>query len=175
MKFFATPLIFGFSLTSLQAVVVIDNITAGSQGFASGASGPNAGGTGPFSSGAKNNETAFLVTTGPAGGQLTSLDLVISLADNDSPITATISTGATVPGGNNPVSLGSTTPTATSGITTITFNPAAPVPLASSSTYWIHFTVPSGAGWYSVLNSDAPVESLGWDLGNTYSKPAIGT
>ena len=174
MKLFASILFVAAIAPSAHAVVVIDNLVPGAQGFATGASGPAAGGVGPLFAGAKNNQTAFQFTTGPAGGDLVSMDLVISVADNASPVVATISTGTNVPGGINPVTLGTVTPTATAGITTINFAPASPVTLASNSTYWVHLTVPAGAGWYSILNSDAPVESLGWDLGNTWSKPAIG-
>jgi hypothetical protein len=174
VKPFATILFVAATIPCAHAVVVIDNLVPGSQGFATGTSGPAAGGVGPLFAGAKNNQTAFQFTTGPAGGDLTSMDLVISVADHASPVVATISTGPSVPGGTNPVALGSVTPAATSGITTINFAPTSPVTLASNSTYWVHLTVPAGAGWYSVLNSDAPIESLGWDLGNTWSKPAIG-
>lgn len=174
MNSFVSILFVAAAVPCAQAVVVIDNLVPGAQGFATGASGPAAGGVGPLFAGAKNNETALQFTTGPAGGDLVSMNLVISVADNASPVVATISTGTSVPGGTNPVALGSVIPTASSGITTINFTPVSPITLASNATYWVHLTVPTGAGWYSILNSDAPVETLGWDLGNTWSKPAIG-
>ncbi|MGJ8695541.1 MAG: choice-of-anchor R domain-containing protein [Verrucomicrobiaceae bacterium] len=162
------------SIASTHGAVVIDNIAVGTQSFATGISGPNAGGVGPIFAGSKNLESAFRFTTGPAGGDLTSLSLVISVADNTSPIVATISTGPNVPGGTNPTALGSVLPAAPSGITTISFVPGSGITLASNSEYWVHLTVPSGAGWYSMLNSNAPVESLGWDLDNSWNRPATG-
>ena len=155
-------------LTS-QAVVVIDNLANGTQGFSTGVSSPDR--TGIFAS--PNNQTALTVTTGPAGGTLTSIDLVIAVVDNTSPMIATMSTGASVPGGTNPVTIDTVAPTATSGITTITFSNAG-VPMAANTTYWFHFTVASGQGSYSIINTNSQNEFLGWDLGNTWNLPTIG-
>ena len=155
-------------LTS-SAVVVIDNLANGTQGFSTGVTSPDL--TGIFS--APNNQTAFTVTTGPAGGTLTSIDLVIAVANNDTPMIATISTGASVPGGTNPVTFDTVTPAASAGITTITFSNVG-VALDPSTTYWFHFTVASGQGSYSILNTNTPQEFAGWDLGNTWSLPTIG-
>jgi len=154
---------------SSQAVVVIDNIANGTQGFATGVSSPDR--TGIFAS--PNNQTALTVTTGPAGGTLTSIELVVAVVDNTSPMIATMSTGASVPGGTNPVTIDTVSPAATSGTTTITFNNAG-VAMAPNTTYWFHFTVASGQGSYSVLNTNSQNEFLGWDLGNTWSLPTIG-
>ena len=155
-------------LTS-QAVVVIDNLANGTQGFSTGVSSPDR--TGLFAS--PNNQTALTVTTGPAGGTLTSIDLVIGVVDNTSPMIATMSTGPSVPGGTNPVTVDTVTPAAASGITTITFSNVG-VAMAPNTTYWFHFTVASGQGSYSILNTNTPQEFLGWDLGNTWSLPTIG-
>lgn len=154
---------------SSKAVVVIDNIANGTQGFSTGVSSPDR--TGIFAS--PNNQTALTVTTGPAGGTLTSIDMVIAVVDNTSPIVATISTGASVPGGTNPVTFDTVTPAVASGITTITFSNVG-VALTPNTAYWFHFTVASGQGSYSILNTNTPQEFAGWDLGNTWSLPTIG-
>lgn len=156
----------------LSAAVVIDNLTAGTQGFSTGMTGPDANIGGFFQ--IPNNQSAFQFTTGGISDTLLTLEAVINVVDNSSPILATISTGASVPGGTNPQTIGNVAPVVGSGTTIVTFTPAAPIALAANTTYWVHFTVPTGEGYYSLLNSDAPVENQGWDLLNTWNLPTMG-
>ncbi|MEM9080393.1 MAG: choice-of-anchor R domain-containing protein [Verrucomicrobiota bacterium] len=157
--------------STLPAAVVIDNIAAGTQGFSTGVTGPTAG-FGIFT--IPDNQTAFTFTSGPVADTLLSLDVVINSADNSSPILATLSTGPNVPGGNNSVTIGSVTPATATGITTVTFSPTNGIALDPSTTYWIHFTVPSGSGNYTALHSNTPNESFGYALNNPWQLPTIG-
>ena len=161
-----TMICFLLAVTACRGAVVIDNLNSTTNGFSTGLTGPTAG-IPPFFS-IPNHQTAFSFTTGPAADGLVSVQVAITVANNSSAIAATLSTGSAVPGGGSPVSLGSVTPSATSGSTTITFTPGAAVPLAANTEYWVHLTVPAGGGYYGVLHAEGPAEALGFELGSSW-------
>jgi hypothetical protein len=150
------------------ATVVIDNLGAGTQGFASSLSGPSAsfGFFGTF----EDRQVAFSFVSGPAPVELTRLRFSINIGDvSTDPIQATLSTGGSVPGGINPITIGSAAPAAPTPVgQLLTIVPAAPIQLAANTSYWIHFTVPTGTAIYTINNSNAPVIEPGWTLGNTW-------
>lgn len=157
---------------SLHGAVVIDNLAAGNQGFSSGITGPTANIGGFFQ--VPDNQSAFRFTTGSISDTLLTLEAVINVVDNSTPILATLSTGPGVPGGTNPQTIDSVTPAATTGSAIVTFTPAGGIALDPNTTYWVHLTVPLGGGYYSLLNTDTPVENQGWDLLNTWQLPTTG-
>lgn len=153
----------------VSGAVVIDNLAAGSQGFAASISGPSAVGFlgFPFA----NREIAFSFTSGPDLVRLTQFDFMVNITSNASPIQVMLSTGSGVPGGNDPVLVGSAAPASTSPTTqTLTIVPAGSVFLQPGTLYWLHLTVPTGSGNYSFNNSNAPVVDPSWSLGNTWSR-----
>lgn len=157
------------------ATVVIDNLGAGTQGFAASLSGPNAsfGFFGTF----EDRQMAFSFVSGPAPVELTRLRFSINIGDVAvDPIQATLSTGGPVPGGINPITIGSAAPAAPTPVgQLLTIVPAAPIQLTANTSYWIHFTVPTGTAIYTINNSNAPVIEPGWSLGNTwYYAPDFG-
>lgn len=157
------------------ASVVIDNLSGGTQGFAASLSGPTAsfGIFGTF----EDRQVAFSFVSGPAPVELTQLRFSINMGDVAvDPIQATLSTGGPVPGGINPITIGSAAPAAPTPIgQLLTIVPAAPIRLAVNTSYWIHFTVPTGSAIYTINNSNAPVIEPGWSLGNTwYYAPDFG-
>jgi hypothetical protein len=165
MKVILSVIIAGIFSATCQSAVVIDNLFSTSNGFSTGLTGPVGRG---FLGPPRDSQTAFSFTTGSDADALVSLETYISVTDNNSPILATLSTGPNVPGGTNPISLGSVTPAATSGFTVITHTPASPIALAANTTYWIHYTVPSSNAWYGVLHADAPTTQLGYTLGTSW-------
>lgn len=157
------------------ATIAIDNLGAGTQGFAASLSGPTAsfGFFGTF----EDRQVAFSFVSGPAPVELTQLRFSINIGDvSIDPIQATLSTGGSVPGGINPITIGSAAPTAPTPVGQLmTIVPAAPIQLAANTSYWIHFTVPTGSAIYTINNSNAPVIEPGWSLGNTwYYAPDFG-
>jgi hypothetical protein len=153
----------------VSGAVVIDNLAAGSQGFAASISGPSAVGFlgFPFA----NREIAFSFTSGPDLVRLTQFDFMVNITSNASPIQVMLSTGSGVPGGNDPVLVGSAAPASTSPTTqTLTIVPAGSVFLQPGTLYWVHLTVPTGSGNYSFNNSNAPMVDPSWSLGNTWSR-----
>ncbi len=157
-----------------QAVVVIDNLAVGTQSFAASLSGPTAVSffSGPFN----DREVAFSFTTGPDASALTELAFVASMGNPlRDPIQLTLSTGATVPGGVDPVIIGSVTPATSPTTQILSVSPTIPLALDVNTLYWIHFTVPTGGAIYSTSNSNAPTAAPGWALGNTwFSTPSSG-
>lgn len=158
--------------TLCPAAVVIDNLNSTTNGFSTGLTGPSAG-IPPFFS-LPNHQTAFTFTTGADDDELVSVEIVITVVNNSSAISAMLSTGSSVPGGTNPISIASLTPTVSSGGTTLNFTAASPIALAANTTYWVHFTVPTGAGYYSVLHADSPTEQLGYSLGTSWQYSPLG-
>lgn len=157
------------------ATIAIDNLGAGTQGFAASLSGPTAsfGIFGTF----EDRQVAFSFVSGPAPVELTQLRFSINIGDvSIDPIQATLSTGGSVPGGINPITIGSAAPAAPTPVSQLmTIMPAAPIQLAANTSYWIHFTVPTGSAIYTINNSNAPVIEPGWSLGNTwYYAPDFG-
>lgn len=149
--------------------VVIDNLAAGTQGFAASLSGPTA--VGFFGFPFANREVAFSFTSGPDLVRLTQMDFVVNITSSASPIQLMLSTGSSVPGGNDPVLIGSVAPAGNSPTTqTLTVVPASAIFLQPGTLYWVHFTVPSGSGNYTFNNGNAPVVDPGWSLGNTWSR-----
>ncbi|MCU0795328.1 MAG: hypothetical protein MUF31_05255 [Akkermansiaceae bacterium] len=156
-----------------HGAVVIDNLNSTTNGFSTGLTGPTAG-IPPFFS-VPNRQTAFTFTTGSASDELASLEVAISVINNATAISATISTGPSVPGGVDSITIGSVTPTVASGGTTLQFTPSSPIALSANTTYWIHLTVPTGNGYYSVLHADSPTEQLGFQLGESWQySPSVG-
>ena len=146
------------------AVVVIDNLASGTQSFSASLSGPTATGFfgGPFA----DREVAFSFVTGSTASVLTELMFVANLGNaNLDPIQLTLSTGASVPGGTNPVILGSVAPAqSTPTSQTMTITPTVPPPLAANTQYWVHFTVPSGGSIYTITSTNTPTYAPGWLL-----------
>ena len=169
MKISAPVLLVSLTLLSHSpaATVVIDNMTPGTQGFAASLSGPAAE-VFPFDP-FPDRQVAFSFISGPGAVALSQLTFIIFLGDVYlSPIEATLSTGSAVPGGVAALSLGTVTPAAAPAGQVLSISPAVPIPLAPSTEYWVHFTVPAGAGLYSILNNNNPVLSSGFSLGNTW-------
>lgn len=149
------------------ATVVIDNLGAGTQGFAASLSGPSASFVfGNF----EDRQVAFSFVSGPAPVELTQLRFSINVGDiSTDSIQATLSTGGSVPGGINPITIGSAAPAAPTPVgQLLTIVPVAPIQLTANTSYWIHFTVPTGTAIYTINNSNAPVIEPGWTLGNTW-------
>jgi hypothetical protein len=160
------------SASETIAAVVIDNLTLGSQSSSQNLSGPTAT-TGfltqlPF----PNREVAFSFTTASADVYLTELAIGISISKTIlDPIHLTLSTGSSVPGGINPLLIGTVVPGSSSPTSQIlTLLPSGSVLLLASTTYWIHLTVPSGAALYSFQNTNSQNIEPGWALGNSWSK-----
>jgi len=157
---------------TVQGAVVIDNLTNGTQSFSASLSGPEAPGF--FFGTFEDRETAFSFTTAADAVFLTELRFVISVGNEfRDPIQMTLSTGTSVPGGTNPVVLGSLTPAAGPTTQTLTLNPAVPPVLNASTLYWIHLTVPSGKAIYSFANTNTPVIEPGWSLGTTWQQSPL--
>jgi hypothetical protein len=152
--------------------VVIDNFGSGNQGFANSLSGPTA--VGFFGNPFADRQVAFSFTTGPEEVWMTKLEFTVNITSNASPIQFELSTGSSVPGGVDPVVIGSVAPASTVPISqTLSISPSGGVHLEASTLYWIHLTVPSGSGNYTFSNNNVPVVEPGWSLGNTWSR--IGT
>lgn len=156
---------FGFT-PSARAVVVIDNLTVGGNSFATSVSGPV--GAGIFYP-PPGRESAFSFVTGTADSYLSLLELSVNVSNNSVGLQAAISTGSSVPGGIDEVVIGTVAPTTTSPITQLlTFNPGSSILLEATTRYWIHLTVASGSGSYSLNNTQSQVIEPGWTLENTY-------
>lgn len=158
-----------------NGAVVIDNLATGSQSFSLSLSGPTATGFlgGPFA----DREVAFSFTTGSYDTTLNKLEFYIAIGKPIlGPIQMTLSTGSSVPGGVDPVILGSVTPTSTSPtIQLLEIVPTIPADLAANTLYWVHVTVPSGGALYSFANTNTPIVESGWNLGNTWSRTPFTT
>lgn len=149
--------------------VVIDNFGTGTQGFAHSLSGPTA--VGFFGFPFADREVAFSFTTGPEEVWMTKLEFAINVTSNASAIQLELSTGSAVPGGVDPVVIGSVAPASNIPTSqTLSISPLGGVHLEASTLYWIHLTVPSGSGNYSFSNNNVPVVEPGWSLGNTWSR-----
>jgi len=163
--------IFGLLATGTSnAAVVIDNIAVGNQSFSLSLSGPTTTGFfgGPFA----DREVAFSFTTGSYDTTLNELAFVVAIGKPIlSPIQLELSTGSSVPGGIDPVILGSAAPTSVSPtVQLLSVTPAVPTPLTANTLYWVHVTIPSGGGLYSFANTDTPIVESGWSLGNTWNR-----
>jgi hypothetical protein len=168
--------IFGLVATGISnAAVVIDNLATGNQSFSMSLSGPTATGFlgGPFA----DREVAFSFTTGSYDTTLNKLEFYIAIGKPIlGPIQMTLSTGTSVPGGIDPVILGSITSTSTSPtIQLLEIAPTIPVDLTANTLYWVHVTVPTGGALYSFANTDTPMVESGWSLGNTWSRTPLST
>jgi hypothetical protein len=153
-----------------NAVVVIDNLSLGTQSFAQTLSGPTA--TGFFGIGSlADREIAFSFTTGSQDVYLTELVFAVAIGKLIlDPIQFTLSTGSAVPGGTNPLVIGSVTPPSSNPTNQVlTLVPQTTVLLESNTTYWMNVTVPNGAAVYSFQNTTSQVIEPGWSLGNTWS------
>ncbi len=150
------------------AAVVVNNLSGGTQGFSESLSGPD--GLDDFGFPYQNHEIAFSFTTSSATVNLTEIAFLASISGSGlSPIRLALGTGPSAPGGANPVVLGSVTPGGNVPITQLlTVTPTSLVTLAAHTTYWIHFTVPSGPDVYTVLSANQPVVEPGWTLGTTW-------
>ena len=155
---------------SVQAAVVIDNLTLGAQSFAQTLSGPTATGFFGFGSLA-DREIAFSFTTGSQDVYLTELVFAVAVGKPIlDPIQFALSTGAVVPGGTSPLVIGSVAPVSeTPTNQTLTLVPGPTVLLENNTTYWMHVTVPSGAAVYSFQNTTSQVIEPGWSLGNSWA------
>ena len=152
--------------THAHAVVVIDNLTGGGNGFASTVSGPVGGG---FFAPPPGGESAFSFVTGATDSYLSALDVSVNVSNNSVGLQATISTGSSVPGGVDPVLIGTVAPASSTPITQIlAFTPGSTILLEASTRYWIHLTVASGSGSYALNNTQSQVIEPGWTLENTF-------
>lgn len=149
-----------------RAVVVIDNLTAGANNFASTVSGPVGGG---LFAPPPNRETAFSFVTSSYGSYLDLFELSVNISNNSVGLQATISTGSSVPGGTGSTLIGTVAPASSSPVTQIlTFAPASTILLTASTRYWIHLTVPSGSGSYAINNTTSQIIEPGWSLENSH-------
>jgi hypothetical protein len=152
-----------------HATLVINNLAAGTQGFALSLSGPAA----EFFPGEPFNDrqVAFSFTTGADAVFLSNVSFSINIGDPSlSPVELTLSTGSVVPGGTGAISLGSVAPLSpTPGVQLLSLAPTSVVTLNPSTEYWMHFTVPAGAGIYAINNSNTPVFAPGWSMGNSWA------
>jgi hypothetical protein len=149
-----------------RAVVVIDNLAAGPNNFASTVSGPVGGG---FFAPPPNRETAFSFVTGSNGSYLDLFELSVNISNNSVGLRATISTGSSVPGGTGSTLIGTVAPASSTPVTQIlTFAPASTILLTASTRYWVHLTVASGSGSYAVNNTTSQVIVPGWSLENSH-------
>lgn len=165
------PILFAALLlapSASPAAVVINNLSGGTQGFSESLSGPD--GLDDFGFPFQNHEIAFSFTTSSATVNLTEIAFLASIGGAGlSPIRLTLSAGASAPGGTAPVVLGSVTPGGNVPITQLlSVSPSSLVTLAANTTYWVHFTVPSGPDIYTVLSANQPVVEPGWSLGTTW-------
>ena len=148
------------------AVVVINNLTAGSNNFATSVSGPVGGG---FFSPPPNRQSAFSFVTGTTAAYLDLLEVSVNVSNNSVGLQATISTGASVPGGDDLTLIGTVAPASSTPITQLlTFTPGSSILLTASTRYWVHLTVASGSGSYALNNTTSQVIEPGWTLENTY-------
>jgi hypothetical protein len=153
-----------------NAAVVIDNLATGSQSFSLSLSGPTA--TGFFGGSFADREVAFSFTSGDYDATLNKIEFYVSIGKPIlGPIQMTLSTGSSVPGGNDSVVLGSVTPASTSPtVQLLEITPVIPATLTANTLYWIHVTVPSGGAVYSFANTNTPQTESGWSLGNSWSR-----
>lgn len=170
MKIIRPSIITAFSavcfISQARAVVVIDNLTAGTNNFASNVSGPV--GVGIFAP-PPNRESAFSFVTSSYGSYLDLFELSVNVSNNSVGLRATLSTGSSVPGGTGSTLIGTVAPASTTPVTQIlTFAPASTILLTASTRYWIHLTVASGSGSYSINNTTSQIIEPGWSLENTH-------
>lgn len=176
MKSLILPLAASLSLLAnpARAVLVIDSFSGSTSGTAA-ASGPTAAffGFDPY----PDREAAFTFTTGSSAAYLDELRLSLSIGDNSSALHATLSTGASVPGGTGTIPLGTFSPAGGGPtIQTATFTPAPnSLLLAANTEYWIHLTVPTGGGIYSLTFNDTPSYSGGFSQGDTWAFTPAGS
>lgn len=166
------PALFLAAAPALPAVVVIDNLDAGPNGFASSVTGPTA--FIPFSSNLPDRRAAFTFTTPAYASELEELRAVFNINVLGSPIEAILSTGPAVPGGTNPVSLASLTPAGMGNGQVLDFSPTAVVALAPNTQYWVEFVATSGGGIYSLANTDDAFVAPGWTFGTSYQYTTAG-
>ncbi len=160
--------------TDAMAVVVIDNLAGGGTSFASSVTGPVGGG---FFAAPPNRSSAFSFVTGSTDCYLTLFEIAVNVSNNSTGITATLSTGSSVPGGDNPVVIGTVAPaSSTPTFQYLTFTPGPNILLEAATRYWIQFTVDSGNGSYAFNNTQSQVIEPGWTLENThYYSPSFWT
>jgi hypothetical protein len=149
-----------------RAVVVIDNLTVGPNSFATSVSGPVEG---DIFAPPPNLESAFSFFTGGTASFLDLLELSANVSDHSVGLQATLSTGSAVPGGTGMTLIGTVTPVSPTPISQLlSFTPGSPILLAASTRYWIHLTVGSGTGSYTLNNTTSQIIEPGWSLENTY-------
>lgn len=176
MKSLILPLVAGLSLLAkpARAVLVIDSFSGSTSGTAA-ASGPTAAffGFDPF----PDREAALTFTTGSSAAYLDELRLSLSIGDNSSALFASLSTGASAPGGTGTIPLGSFSPGGGGPtIQTASFTPAPnSLLLAANTEYWIHLTVPTGGGIYALTFSDTPSSSGGFSQDETWAFTPTGS
>lgn len=151
-----------------EGATVFDSITGNTIG------GNNAEITGPNSSilvftflvPKPDEEVAVQFQTGAFPSTFDQLDFAINsfLPTSTDPIEVSLSSGPTAPGGVNPISLGSVTPSGGGGTQVLTVAPSVPVPLAANTSYWLHFTT-SGSDPIYTLGSIVGTNTSGsWSV-----------
>lgn len=157
-----------------DAAVSINNLAVGTQSSSQSLSGPLAT-SGFFGNPFPDRQVAFSFTTGNSQYYLNNLEFAIAIGGGTlAPIMATLSTGTLVPGGINPITLGTVTPASSSPTNQVLSIIPANAPLLEANTlYWIHYTVPAGNALYSIANSNAPIVEPEWTLGTSWSSTPI--
>ena len=173
LSILATLATFGSS-SYAHAIVVIDNLTVSGVTFATSISGPVGAG---FLAPPPGRESAFSFVTGTTDHYLSMLEIAVNVSNNSVGLQASISTGSSVPGGIDEVVIGTVAPLSSAPTgQTLTFTPASTILLEGSTRYWIHLTVASGSGSYSLNNTQGQIIEPGWTLENTfYYDPGLWT
>jgi hypothetical protein len=122
-----------FSVSSnAMAVVVIDNLAGGGTSFATSVTGPLGA---VFLAAPPNLSSAFSFVTGSTVNYMTMLEVSVNVSNKSVGMTATLSKGCSVPGGIDPVVLGSVTPaTVLPSFQYLTFNTGPNILLAACRT-----------------------------------------
>jgi hypothetical protein len=170
MKSFVRPMMgmvmFSSFSSSAMAVVVIDNLAAGTQGFAATVSGPVGGG---FFAPPPNGQAVFSFVTGMERSYLNSLSVSVNVSNGSQPLVATLSSGPTIPSVAGTIEIGSVAGTVGGPITqTLTFVPGSQLILEAATRYWVHFAVNAGNASYTLNNTNTPVVDPEWTLENTH-------
>lgn len=159
----------GLSPAPAKAAVVLDAITGATLGGTSAnITGPDTaisffGSPLPF----PNNQAAVRFQTGAFPATLDQVDFRLNIqnATNIHPVQVVLSTGATAPGGTNPIVVGTVTPTPPGAFgQTLTVAPPGGIALAANTEYWLHFTTTGSNPFYSIASSDNVTSTGSWAL-----------
>lgn len=161
------------TLATAPAAIVYDSITGASIGGSStNITGPltaiNLFGTPiPF----PDNQVAVRFETGAYPATIDQLDFVLNISNpaHLDPVSVTISSGPSTPGGVGLVPLGSATPTGATNPETLTIIPSSPINLAANSQYWLHFTAVGLEPFYSLGYAFGAPATTHWTLTDAWT------